>query len=286
MRENGLIPLAGRLGARNTFRRIGVGFLFISFVGALFLSSFDSKHIEGIRSTFLDVTVAVVKTVDHPVQSVRSMIADGARLVDAYGENGHLRRENMKLRGWESEARRVFAENEVLRDILGLSSSDFVPQASARVVGAMLLSPMRTVIIDKGTLEDVAVGDAVVAPGGLVGHVIAVANRAARVLLLTDASSLVAVFGERSGRAAILGGNRSLLLDFAYLENGEVMQSFTEGEFLYTSGGGGMLPANLMVGKVVRDGDRLRVLPSANWSELRFVQTVRRPVTSSENSLP
>ena len=68
---------------------------------------------------------------------------------------------------------------------------------------------MHTVLVDAGAERGVAKGMAAVNERGLVGRVIEVGRRSARVLLLTDFNSRVPVMVEPSRDQAILAGDNS-----------------------------------------------------------------------------
>lgn len=276
-RDRSLLFLVGNLSSRGVLQRYVAGLLVLASAGLLFFSRTESEGLAHLRAALLDVTAAVTKAVDRPVQSLRGVMDDAGLLLRAHGENERLRQENRRLQGWEALARRATRENAELRAILMLVSEDRPPFVSARVTGSSSSAPLRTVVIDRGTSDGIAVGDAVATPDGLVGHVVETGRSAARVLLLTNAISQIPVFGDRSGRTAILTGNRSALLDLAYFDHATDASSFSEGEFLYTSGQGGLFPASLLVGTVVRVDGEMRVLPAVDWGGMRFVQVMGGP---------
>ena len=66
-------------------------------------------------------------------------------------------------------------------------------------------------LLDAGTEQGVAVGMPAMTPEGLVGRVVEVGRRSARVLLMTDFNSRIPVVVESSGDHAILEGDNSRL---------------------------------------------------------------------------
>lgn len=285
-RERSLLFLVGNLSSRGVLQRYLAGLLVFASAGLLFFSGTDSEGLANLRAALLDATAGVTRVIDRPVQSVWGVVEDARLLLQAHDENERLRQENRRLQGWEALARSATRENAELREALTLVSEDRPPFVSARVVGASASAPLRTVVIDRGASDGVKVGDAVVTPDGLVGHVVEAGRGAARVLLLTNAISQIPVFGDRSGKTAVLTGNRSALLDLAYFDHATDAASFSEGEFLYTSGQGGLFPASLLVGTVVRVDGSLRVLPAVDWGGMRFVQVVGGPGIPTAGSGP
>ena len=88
---------------------------------------------------------------------------------------------------------------------------------------------------------------------GLVGRVIEVGRRSARVLLLTDFNSRVPVMVEPSRDQAILAGDNSREPGLIFLPLNPRM---AVGQRVVTSGRGGVLPPGLAVGMVSAIGDR------------------------------
>lgn len=105
----------------------------------------------------------------------------------------------------------------------------------------------RGLLIDRGWEDGLAVGQAVLGPGAaLIGVVGEVQPRAARVRLLDDPHSAVAVALQQSKTPGVLaGGHDGLRLDF--VPTGSVVAI---GDLVITSPIGGQLPAGLLVGRV------------------------------------
>ncbi len=104
----------------------------------------------------------------------------------------------------------------------------------------------RTIEIDRGSADGVIEGLPVIDAAGLVGRVVRSAPHSARVLLITDASSAVAVLvQDQRIRGVCRGQGGALALDFALLED-----AIQVGDGVITSGLGGVFPKGLVVGYV------------------------------------
>jgi rod shape-determining protein MreC len=142
-------------------------------------------------------------------------------------------------------------ENGRLRGLLGLTQDKMLPLIAAPVIGDDIApnSLSRLITIGIGRSRGVERGMAVVTASGVVGRVQSVSDGSARVLLVIDRNSAVAVRVERSrARATVtgLGNERQCKLDFALRSD-----DIEEGDPLVTSGTDGVFPAGLPVGKVV-----------------------------------
>jgi rod shape-determining protein MreC len=137
-------------------------------------------------------------------------------------------------------------------------------------------SPFRhSVMVNVGRGDGVADGAAVVDGRGLVGRIAGVGERSARVILLTDASSRVPATVWPSGQRAILAGDNRAAPTLELLEQPDEIRP---GDRVVTSGDGGLLPPEILIGQVVAGPDgRLRALPAAQHRRLDFVRVIRQP---------
>jgi rod shape-determining protein MreC len=195
-------------------------------------------------------------------------------LVDAREENDRLLHENRRLRTHLDQVREFQLENRRLRTLLKLRRQLPLPTLAARVVAEDATSLFQTVIIDRGLDDGLREGLAVVAPEGVVGRIIRCSPRQSRVLLITDASSAIAVLVQRSrARAVGRGRGATLTLDFALAQ-----EDIITGDRIITSGNGGVFPKGLTIGTVslaeVNTLDLFQtvvVKPAVNFSRLEEV---------------
>lgn len=183
-------------------------------------------------------------------------------------------------------------ENRELRRLLELR--DRTPGAvCADVISSGGDGWWRTLRLDKGSSSGISAGDVVVCSEGLVGRVVYVTPRTSDVLLITDYNSRVACSVEGAGRgsrgivtgggAADTGTGLGFLnvvepLDLAYVREGSGMAG---GDKVVTSGLGGVFPAGIPVGSVVKvyDDDsllytRADVAPFVDFASLRAVMVL------------
>lgn len=149
--------------------------------------------------------------------------------------------ELVELRELESDYERL---TELLDYTTNRESQDFV---TADVINIDQSGQLRTITVNRGTRDGIAVGMPVVTQQGLVGRVLNVGANASRVLLLTDPTSAVSVRIQSSRVEGTVIGQLSgnLRLTFVPLD-----ADIQEGDILVTSGLGGNFPPDVVVGIV------------------------------------
>jgi len=137
-------------------------------------------------------------------------------------------------------------ENRRLRGLLGLST------ATARALPAAVISRdpsgwWQQLRIGRGSLQGVRAGDAVLAPGGLIGIVSSVTPGTASVRLLTDPGSRVGVWLGRGRHSGLLSGIGTARPVLRFLEKDPDARP---GDVVYTSPASTLVPPNLPVGVI------------------------------------
>lgn len=167
-----------------------------------------------------------------------------------------LATENEKLKGkiLELEAQRnrlleAEATNRQLRELLEFRSQLPSGSVTATVIGNSASTWFHSFILDRGSADGVLKGMAVVSPVGVVGQVVAVSPRSAKVLLITDPSSGVDVIVQRSRARGIVSGSLDKGPIMKHVQRSEDIQ---EGDRLITSGLDGIFPKGFLVGTVAK----------------------------------
>ncbi|MCP9849495.1 rod shape-determining protein MreC [Cyanobium sp. Morenito 9A2] len=150
-------------------------------------------------------------------------------------------------------------DNERLRTVLELN------HANPRLVMAPVISRepggwWQQLVIGRGELQGLHPGDAVVAPGGLVGRVASVTPVTARVTLLTDTSSQLGVWVGRTQRHGLLTGLGTARPVLRFLEKDPQVRP---GDVVVTSPASTLVPPNLTVGVIQAVNDKAVPAPEA-----------------------
>lgn len=163
-------------------------------------------------------------------------------------ENAALRTENFVLQQRLQQMAGLIAENSRLTELLNSSLSIEAEVLIARLMGASSDPRRQEMMLDKGSADEVYVGQAVLDADGLVGQVIEVASHSCRVMMIVDSSSAVPVQVLRNGTRFIAEGTG--LLDSMYLRHVPATADIVAGDVLVSSGLDQHYPANYPVAKV------------------------------------
>ncbi|MGZ8478400.1 MAG: rod shape-determining protein MreC, partial [Candidatus Binatia bacterium] len=104
-------------------------------------------------------------------------------------------------------------------------------------------------VLNKGSADGVRKGMAVVTPLGVIGKVVSVTGRTAKVLLLTDPNSGIDVLVQRTRSRGIVSGSLESGTVLKYVKRSEDVQ---EGDRLVTSGLDNVFPKGMLAGTVIK----------------------------------
>lgn len=196
--------------------------------------------------TLLQLLAPVQSLADGAAQAIDRVWSRYLWLVDTAERNARLELENRRLQAELDGLQEIRQANERLQILLDFRRTLGQPALPAQIIGEDASNWARTVLIDKGSADGVSEGLPVVVAEGVVGRIIRCAPRQSRVLLITDASSALAVLVQRNRtRGVCRGRGDALTFDFALRQEDIVV-----GDQIVTSGTGGVFPKGLAVGVV------------------------------------
>lgn len=229
----------------------------------------------------------VVSPIGRAVNAVAEPISDWWAGVS---DSGHLKRENRSLRrqiaelkGRQQDADIALGADAELRELLSLGQrlDTNAKPVAARVVDRAPGNFESTITLDRGTEAGIEEGMAVLAPDGVVGHVVSSWHGGCTVRVLTDPASAIAVrtvehpgIGIAQGRS----GSRELTVaDF------DTSANVHRGDMVVTSDlANSVYPPDLAVGTVTHVDEQtaglglvVRIKPYVDFDALDFVMVLR-----------
>jgi rod shape-determining protein MreC len=159
----------------------------------------------------------------------------------------------------QTRLQQLETDNQRLRRLLDLSRAD-PTLVSAPVISRQTEGWWQQLVIGRGGLQGLSPGDAVIAPGGLLGRVASVTPTTATVLLLTDSSSRIGVWVGRTQRHGLLVGAGTSRPMLRFIEQDVGVRP---GDVVTTSPASTLLPPNLTIGVVQSVNERAVPAPEA-----------------------
>ena len=186
--------------------------------------------------------VAIQSWVSGRVSGVRTTISTPADVLTLQSENQRLRERVTELERQNEELMEVYAEYTLLSTLMDYArETTQYRRVAADVIGWDSSNIARTFLINKGTRDGIESGMPVETERGLVGRVIAVAPRSARVQFLTDPGSSVNARLGTSRADGVVVGQLNDPLRIKWIEQDIPIQ---ENELVMTSGLGGNPPGS------------------------------------------
>jgi rod shape-determining protein MreC len=208
------------------------------------------------RQHYLGQVRYVLQAAAYPVQlAVNSPPAAWRWIRESLESREALRAENARLRGAQRELELRSMRYEALArenaELRGLKAA-LPPVAdrwlAAEIVNVQLSSLRQRLLINRGAVNGVFKGQAVLDDRGLIGQTTHVGPWSAEVILITDPEHAVPVRIERTGlRTIAVGAGDTTSLALPYLPGNADIRN---GDLLVTSGLGGVFPEGYPVARV------------------------------------
>lgn len=202
--------------------------------------------VEGLASAPLNIVSGIFNRISLAVSNSAGDLADIETLRQ---RNADLEEALVKFQSELVDLREIASDYQRLADLLDYTSTkqnqEFV---SANVIAnADPNAFLRTIVIDRGARDGISVGMPVVTNQGLVGRIYRVSANASQVLLITDPSSSISGRLQTTRAEGSVVGQLSGDLLMTFIPLNAVVQ---EGDLVITSGLGGNLPPDIVIGQV------------------------------------
>ena len=210
------------------------------------------------------ITSSILSFIVTPIQSFSSQISSSvsgflSNIMSANQtaqQNEALQSQIDELKKQMVDYEEILRENEQYKEALSIKEQN----DDYEIVPAFVTSRDRNAsydsfLIDKGSLQGVAVQDPVITSAGLIGYVSEVGPTYSRVSTVLSASTNVGVVNYRTRDTGTVQGTLELSQNgqcrLSYISRDSEMQA---GDILITSGTGGVYPQGLIVGEIAEIG--------------------------------
>ena len=208
----------------------------------------------------VDIVRSGLKTVAKPFEWCGSRLADAADgFISVFSSYDKLEKENAELRATVESLENEIADNSVLREenewlkeFLDLRNKhpEFV-MTDADVISYEAGNHSSILTLNKGTVHGVKKNMPVIVSSGVIGHISEVGLDWCKIQCLTESSSKIGAYTERTGVIGTVEGSPELRIDGKCVMSYDPDADIKVGDRVYTSGTGSIYPNGLLIGKIV-----------------------------------
>lgn len=238
----------------NRYRNVTV--LVLVIMAQLILLAFQVKSGNDVRLIRVWAVTAVTplaRALEGTRSGVANFVGSYVTLRDTRDQNRSMKQELGKLKLENQYLRTELSTADRARALSVFQAHTQSRTLAARVIGTGAGPGSKVVFVDRGSVEGVEKGMAVVTPDGIVGKVVAAYPTASLVVLITDPAFAAGVISHKNRVHGILKGQGSGLCRLDRVHSEEKVEV---GEWLYTSGDDRVFAKGIPAGqvKIVRQG--------------------------------
>ena len=266
--------------------------LIIILLVILFIAFFSytlnpNRKLNKFESFIKDTITSVEKIIIYPFRLVFDKVDDYNELKDIRKKYNELLPEIERMESLKTENIELRRELNSMKEELAIEHnlSDY-EYLNATVISRNIGHWYNTITIDKGSYNGVKPDMVVVSSKGLIGRVVSTTTFTSDVRLITSNDTLNKIsITISNGKTNVNGLIKSYNYNTGYLEVEGISNTIkvTEGEYVYTSGLGGVFPSGILIGTVENittdEYDLTKiidVIPSANFDDINYVAILKR----------
>jgi len=244
--------------------------IFLSIL-IIILSNLNFKLIQDIRIVINEVIYRSSYFVSIPENKLGEIKIKLSEHLTLYDDYQNIKKELEDLKQNKLSADYLKLENEKLRSLINenVSSNEIL----AKVITDKDSPFLKSVILNRGSKDNVKLGMAIMDNSYLVGQIIEVNFTNSRALLLSDLNSKIPVIVQPPSIQAVSSGTGK---DYGIIEftKNDIKYDLSEQDrIIYTSGLGGMFKSGIPIGRIYKDTGN-KIIFFSDFSQLDYVKIV------------
>ena len=267
-RDDFIIAIRSAFLKRGTKQRFSLFVLLFSSIFLIVLGKFNFTAINYLKITINEVVYRTSFVASIPEKYITYSYRAIEEHIKLYKDYSFQKEELEKLKSEKYEVKFLEAENKRLKKVL-----NDINYSSELVIAKVIIdkkSPfLRSIIINKGSKNNIKKGMSVLSDSYLIGKVVEVNYMTSRVLLLSDLNSKIPVTIEPGSIQSILSGDGENSGNIQYTKDN---LPIADGSIVYTSGTGGLLKSGIPIGKIEQNENQNSVNFFIDFSQLRYVK--------------
>lgn len=267
----------------------GIIITIILLIILVILSNLDVEKLSSVENAFSTLVMPIQNGLTYLKNKLSGNDDFFTDINNLTEENHKLEERNRELETQLREFEIIKAENTTLKEYMKMaekySTHITVP---AYIIDKDVSNLSRTIVINVGSKDGVAVNMTVIAATGLVGHVISVTENTAKVQTIVDSASTV---------SATISTSRDGILVKGLLEDGNKLKAtyipaeatLVQGDSVETSGMGGIYEKGIHIG-IIKDivstkniTDRYALIePAVDFDKIETVLVIKSSSLEAE----
>lgn len=259
-------------------KKLNILALLIFVAGLVAVFTLDTATTRQIQARVMSLLSPFIHSSAAMEQAAEQAVAPQVNPAELKRDNDEQRVQLERLRIIQQKYNQIIEENAKLRQLIEFKQAAPFKMTAAKVIRRSSSTWWNSLIIDKGSLDGIGTDSPVITSVGLVGKTSTLAPHMTKVILLTDEMCRVSAKVESTLEQGILAGERAALevrpeLHLRFLSRNA---NINAGAGVYSSGEGGVFPADLLLGRVKRFENReisgeAIVEPAVDFSTLDHV---------------
>lgn len=252
------------------------------------------RKLNKVEAFFKDGLIYTEKIITYPFNYIKNVVEDYRELKNVKKDNDILEISTLRIESIESENIELRRQLEALKEELNITYtlSDY-EYLNATVISRNVGYWYNKITIDKGTYNGVKKDMVVINSNGLIGKVIRTTTFTADVRLLTtsDTNNKISVHisnGDNNLYGLINGYDyENNILELEGISN---TRDVNIGDYVYTSGLGGIFPSGILIGSVTEIttdsydlAKIIKVKPASDFNNLNYVSILKRKSENNDN---
>ena len=272
-RDDFIIAIRSAFLKKSTQQKFSLLTLVFISIFIIFLSSLDFRIIRYLKIGISEVVYRSSFVVSIPENFIKNTFYEIKDYTTFFYEYRKKDDELEELKSNYISNEIIQFENKELKELI----NDYI-SSSNKILAKIIVdhkSPfLKSIIINKGSKDNIKIGTNIYDQSYLVGRVIEVNYKTSRVLLLSDLNSNVPVTIAPQNIQAIITGSGKNYAQIKYIKEG-LLDNFTDDNLVFTSGTGAIFKSGVPIGKLrkLENDTKLGFIVEfySDFSQLKYV---------------
>ncbi len=268
-RDDFIIAIRSAFLKKSTKQKFSLLTLVFLSIFIIVLSNINFKPINTLRNVINEIVYRSSFIVSIPENFLIKTFFETKQYTNFYLDYKQNKIELEKIKSENISSEIIRSENKELKDLI----EDFTLTTN-KILAKVIVdhdSPfLKTIIINKGSVDNVKLGTNIFDKDYLVGRVIEVNFKSSRVLLLSDLNSSVPVSIIPGNIQAIVNGNGKIAGEIKYIKD-NLINEIQDQSIIYTSGTGSIFDSGRPIGRISFIENDILVNFYSDFTQLKYV---------------